>query len=95
MIVLLIICTHVNANADIYMYIDSTGVLHFSNVPTSSQFRLYVKERPGRTVEGRNSRSYDRLIREAAKTHGISEPLLKAIIKAESNFNPPGGFKKG
>ncbi len=87
--------TQMNAIADIYMYIDSNGVLHFSNVPTSSQYRLYIKERPGRTIEGGSSRSYDRIIREAAKTHGISEPLLKAIIKAESNFNPRAVSKKG
>ncbi len=84
-----------NALADIYMYIDSNGVLHFSNVPTSSQYRLYIKERPGRTPDGVNPRGYDRIIREAARRHGLSEPLIKAIIKAESNFNPRAVSKKG
>ena len=83
------------AVADIYMYIDSNGVLHFSNVPTSSQYQLYIKERPDRTLEGDKSRSYDRIIQEAAQRHGLSEPLLKAIIKAESNFNPRAVSKKG
>ena len=83
------------ALADIYMYIDSNGVLHFSNVPTSSQFRLYIKERPARVLDGDNPHSYDRIIREAARRHGLSEPLIKAIIKAESNFNPRAVSKKG
>jgi soluble lytic murein transglycosylase len=95
MIVILIAGTGGNALADIYMYIDSDGVLHFSNVSTSSQYRIYIKERPGRTPGETNPRSYDRIIREAADTHGLSEPLLKAIIKAESNFNPRAVSKKG
>ena len=95
MLVLIVAGTHVNAIADIYMYIDSNGILHFSNVPTSSQYRLYIKERPGRSLEDGNSRSFDTIIREASKIHGISEPLLKAIIKTESNFNPRAVSKKG
>ncbi len=94
-IVLLIAGSCVSATADIYMYIDSNGILHFSNVPTSSQYRLYVRERPERTLDGINPHSYDRIIREAARRHGLSEPLLKAIIKAESNFNPRAVSKKG
>jgi soluble lytic murein transglycosylase len=94
-VVLLIVGPSVNAVADIYMYIDSKGVLHFSNVPTSSQYRLYIKERPGRTIEGGHPGSYDKIIREASQAHGISEPLLKAIIKAESNFNPRAVSKRG
>ena len=81
--------------ADIYMYIDSSGVLHFSNVPTSSQYRLYIKERPQGGGFDAASRRFDRIIREAARRHGLSEPLIKAIIKAESNFNPRAASKKG
>jgi len=95
LVLLLLAATGTNAAADIYMYIDSNGILHFSNVPTSSQYRIYIKERPGRDLGNANPRSFDRIIREAAQTHGLSEPLLKAIIKAESNFNPRAVSKKG
>ena len=77
------------------MYLDSNGILHFSNVPTSSQYRLYIKERPAFGLGTPDPRSFDRIIKEAARTHGLSEPLLKAIIKAESNFNPRAVSKKG
>jgi len=95
LLLLFLAATGTNAAADIYMYIDSNGILHFSNVPTSSQYRIYIKERPGRDLGSANPRSFDRIIREAAQTHGLSEPLLKAIIKAESNFNPRAVSKKG
>ncbi len=94
-VILVLISTPGKSHADIYMYLDSNGVLHFSNVPTSSQYRLYIKERPGRTIESGTPKSYDRIIREAARIHGVSEPLLKAIIKAESNFDPRAVSKKG
>ena len=94
-IIILIAGSCVSALADIYMYIDSHGVLHFSNVPTSSQYRIYIKERPARNPDDPDPRSFDRIIREAAQRHGLSEPLLKAIIKAESNFNPRAVSKKG
>ena len=32
--------------ADIYMYLDSEGILHFTNTPTSSHYKLYIKEKP-------------------------------------------------
>ncbi len=77
------------------MFIDSAGVLHFSNVPTNSQYRLYIKERPHEDARGNSPARYDRLIREAAVSHGLSPALIKAVIKAESNFNPTAVSKKG
>jgi len=95
LVLVFLAATCVNVAADIYMYIDSNGILHFSNVPTSSQYRLYIKERPGLGLGTPDPRSFDRIIKEAARTHGLSEPLIKAIIKAESNFNPQAISKKG
>lgn len=39
--------------------------------------------------------SLDEMFSEAAKTYGVSENLLKAVAKAESNFNPSATSKKG
>ena len=33
------------ALADIYRYVDSQGVLHFTNVPTHAKYRLYLREK--------------------------------------------------
>jgi soluble lytic murein transglycosylase-like protein len=80
--------------ADIYSYIDSQGVLHFSNVPTSAQYTVYIKERSARSL-GYTTNQYDHLITGASTRQGVSFSLLKALIKAESNFNPEAVSRAG
>ena len=82
---------------DIYKYIDENGVMHFTNVPTASsvKYRVYIREAPAVSPDSTTSSPYHDLIIRAAEKHGISVPLLKAIIKAESNFNPKAVSKKG
>jgi len=78
--------------ADIYLFIDSQGVLHFTNAPTSSQYTLYIKERPKPATA---TKKYDVIIQEASDTFGLSFSLLKAMIKVESNFDSRAISKKG
>jgi len=77
--------------ADIYVHMDSEGVLHFTNAPTSSNYKIFIREKPplssnSDVTDGSNL--YDDLITEASKSHGVSFSLLKALIKIESDFNP-------
>jgi soluble lytic murein transglycosylase-like protein len=77
--------------ADIYVYADSEGVLHFTNVPTSStpaDYKVYIKETPNQPLQSNMTDMYDHVISEASHTHGVSFSLLKALIKTESDFNP-------
>jgi len=82
--------------ADIYRYIDENGVMHFTNTPTSSiqEYRLYLKEKP-QITQRYSTKKYDALISDASERYGVSFPLLKAIIKAESDFDPHAVSKKG
>jgi len=94
-VVILWICAHVlillmapvPVGADIYRYVDSKGTLHFSNVPTSPEYELYVSEGQGKTAGSSFSR-FDPSISEAAHKYRVPPSLIRAIIRAESNFDP-------
>ena len=83
------------AASDIYVYIDSHGVRHFTNVPTSSDYKVYIKGLPKRKGKRMDANRFDRYIDEAAGLHGVDFPLIKAVIRAESAFDPKAVSKKG
>lgn len=74
-------------HADIYRYVDEEGTIHFSNVPTSAKYEVYIREPPRGRVFYRSDR-YDPYITEAAGKYDVPFSLVKAIIKAESDFDP-------
>ena len=90
--------TTVCVYADIYMYIDADGVMHFTNAPTASDrdYRVYIRERSSyRPSAFYSSDKYDDLISQASKQYGVDSLLVKAIIKAESDFDPKAVSRKG
>ncbi|MFO7559696.1 MAG: transglycosylase SLT domain-containing protein [Desulfobacterales bacterium] len=82
-------------HADIYKYIDSNGVLHFTNMPISSGYQLYIKETPETDSNPEVQDQYDPIIQLASEKYGIDFLLVKAMIKAESNFDPWAVSGKG
>ena len=93
----IVLLSSVPVRADIYMYVDRDGVVHFTNAPTASEndYRVYVKEKKVYSSQIYSPQSFEDYIRQASDRYGISFPLLKAIIKAESDFNPRAVSKKG
>ena len=81
--------------ADIYMYRDADGVLHFTNVPASTKYRLYIRNRKPAFNTSPGTKKYDGIIQDAARRYGVDFSLLKAIIRAESSFNPQAISRKG
>jgi soluble lytic murein transglycosylase len=86
-----------SVHADIYMYIDENGVMHFTNTPTSNQhdYKVYLKEKTAVSGKFYNTNKYDRFISDASREFGVDSRLLKAMIKAESDFDPRAISKKG
>jgi len=83
------------SRADIYRYIDSEGIVHYTNTPTSSGFKLYIREKKVEPNIGPVSKAYDAIIKKAQIKYGIAFSLIKAVIHAESGFNPRAVSKKG
>ena len=86
-----------SVQADIYMYIDENGVMHFSNAPTSNEheYKVYIKERTSVSRNFHATNKYDHFITDAAEQTGVDFRLLKAMIKAESDFDPRAVSRKG
>ena len=88
------------ALADIFLYVDEEGVTHFTNVPTHGRYRLFLREKrsspaPTSNSYKRDSKKYDLFIQESSRRHGVDFALVKAIIRAESSFNPYAISRKG
>ena len=75
------------AVADIYRYKDTNGVWHFTNVKSDKRYKFYLKE----TLPSKGSvqyiRDYEHIISQASKRFRVESSLIKAVIKAESDFD--------
>ena len=99
------------ARADMYTYVDSKGTRYYTNVPASNQCRLYQSDEkaiskpsgrdwPEVRVGGRrdfqkNSTVYDQHIKQCGYRYNVDPQLIKAIIKAESDFDCYARSQKG
>jgi soluble lytic murein transglycosylase len=90
------------AGGSIYRYIDAAGVLHFSDTPVDDRYRYVervyqdgpvISPRPRARVP--RERDYDRLIVQVAARYRVQPGLVKAVIAAESNFEPDAVSRVG
>jgi soluble lytic murein transglycosylase-like protein len=93
---------------ELYSYVDSDGVLHFSNAPSDGRFRKVTRAtevagvyRTTQTLRSRpiaaasSQQSWGGVVRDAATTHNLPEALILAVIAVESNFDPRAVSEKG
>jgi len=96
------------AFADIYMFKDEKGVVHFTNIPNGDKRFRMVRKEDNTSDYARAAgmpqyvmptaeliRFYRPIIETAAKAHGIETALVHAVITAESGYNPRAVSRAG
>jgi soluble lytic murein transglycosylase len=86
------------AGDSIYSYIDDAGVTHFTNIPHGDPRYQRVKLDDTRLRFRRRApefRDYDLLIHATALEHQLPPALVKAVIAAESAFDPNAVSHRG
>ena len=81
-------------SAEIYRFVDKKGIIHFTNTPKDHRFKLYIREGK-ETLGKKNHTLYDQLILKYSRKHQVVFALIKAIIRAESGFDPQAVSRKG
>lgn len=80
------------ASAAIYKYVDAHGQIHFSNVPVRTTYRYYQAE-PGDKHSA--ALPVADLIRRYASVNRLDVNLVKAVVRAESNFDVDAVSSRG
>lgn len=80
---------------DIYRYKDERGVWHFSNIKSDPRFRIFMRT-PSYNKSGKQYiRDYDLAITKASQRFRVEPSLIKAVIRAESDFDQKAISHKG
>ena len=85
----------VESDADVFVYKDKQGVLTFTNVPTHQGFRRVIRETNGNVEPFSSANGYEDLIKSASERYSLDPELIRAVIRAESNFNSTARSNKG
>ena len=87
------------ASAQIYYWRDASGAFVLSDKPKDPAAKTYKVHRVNtiRTTKPVSERAalYDDMIAEHADLHGVDANLVRAVIQAESDFNPRAVSVKG
>ena len=110
-VALLLIAVSSLSRADIYGYVDAQGVSHFSAEKLDANYKLWSKgalgsvdvgsanrqsgPQPTRFTQHPNLKKYEPLLKQASVDFSVELHLLKAVMAAESGFNPDAISPKG
>ena len=92
------------ASADIYKYEDDEGVLHFTDAPADHRFKIFMRDikkdklfrthfRLSKCIG--NPTIFEPIINSCALEFGVNKSLVKAVIHAESGYDPNAVSAKG
>ena len=91
------------ARADIYRYVDEDDIVHFTDAPTDKRFKIFLRDlkrdKELRTklkyASSVNPAEFEQLIKSCSAKYGVNSSLIKAVIHAESGYNPNAVSSKG
>ncbi|UCF58075.1 MAG: lytic transglycosylase domain-containing protein [Deltaproteobacteria bacterium] len=81
------------SSADIYRYQDKDGVWHFTNIKKDTRYKLFLrtyKKKPSQYIK-----EYEGIIKQATRRFEVDPSLIKAVIRAESDFDDRAISNKG
>jgi soluble lytic murein transglycosylase-like protein len=93
LIMLFLLSLSPRAFSDIYRYKDDNGIWHFTNIKSDKRYRLYIRtprEKPSAYIK-----KFEGIIEQASSRFGVASSLIKAVIKAESDFDHRAVSDKG
>jgi soluble lytic murein transglycosylase-like protein len=82
-------------SAAVYTQRDAQGVYHFSSVPRPGWVLFGTGPSSVGRLRPRSERVYRGIIRDCAAKYGVEPALVKAMIRAESAFDPRAVSPKG
>lgn len=80
--------------AEIYQYIGPNGAISLTNVPSDPRFRK-IQIESSRFHATLSERELEPVIRRHSSQHQLHPALIRAIIKAESDFDPRAVSRSG
>ncbi len=87
-----------SGEAGVYSYTDEKGTVHITDRPQNEDYRIILtsRKRPkGFKDPAGTGAEFQTLVQSQAMNRKLTQPLVLAVIKTESNFNPKAVSSKG
>jgi soluble lytic murein transglycosylase-like protein len=82
------------SHAEVYQYIDASGTISLTNVPSDSRYRR-IDIQSNRLRQVISERELEPMISRYSRQHQLHPALIRAVIKAESDFDPMAVSRAG
>lgn len=100
---LFVLITASPAKGDIYRYVDEDDIVHYTDAPTDKRFKVFMREiKKDKELRTKlkysssvNPAEFEQLIKTCSAKYGVNPSLVKAVIHAESGYNPNAVSSKG
>lgn len=81
-------------HAEIYQYIDAKGTISLTNVPSDARYRR-IDLHPNRLHPVMSEEELEPMISRFSREYRLHPALIRAVIKAESDFDPRAVSRAG